>query len=137
MAQYCVGEREKKPTPAKKNKAQSVDDELAEFQKEAESRKELSDDSETTPIVPTEEDTGGRPDNGCFDFDPDHILYATHYQQLRSKQKIPLLIRLPPKNPSSKPEVLTDKWKKTARHFAQYYLTLFRPWTKVRFTNLN
>ena len=64
-------------------------------------------------------------------------LYATHYQQLRSKQKIPLLIRLPPKNPSSKPEVLTDRWKKEARHFAQYYLTLFRPWTKVRFKNLN
>ena len=51
-----------------------MDDELAEFQKEAESLKELSDDGETAPIVPTEEDTGGRPDNGCFDFDPDHTV---------------------------------------------------------------
>lgn len=120
-----------KPKPAEKKKTateKSAAIDLAEYIAATESL-------ETEEIVQlpstTSDDTGGRPDNGCFPFDNGHQLFATHFQQLRSKHKIPVLIRLPPKNPPSKPAELTDRWMKQARHFAEYYLTLFRPWTCI------
>ena len=81
--------------------------------------------------MPSNSHSDGRPVNGGFDFDPKHNLFASHFQQLRSKHKIPILIRLPPKKPPSKSAVLTDKWMKETRHLALYYLTLFRPWTHL------
>ena len=118
-----------KQKPANKisaSKEKDVTGDLAEFTATAET---MEIEEEIIEILPSSDDLGGRPDNGCFDFESDHQLFATHFQQLRSKHKIPVLVRLPPKNPPSKPEVLSDKWMKQARHFAQYYLTLFRPWT--------
>ena len=73
----------------------------------------------------------GRPENTCFEFDTNCSLHVSHYQQLRSKHKIPILIKRPPRPPPPKPDVLNLKWCKQARHFAQYYLTLFRPWFHI------
>lgn len=74
-------------TPHKRKRARAVDDELQEFRKEVESQEETAENEPDTtpPIISTEDNIGGRPDNGCFDFDPQHVLYTTHYQQLRSK----------------------------------------------------
>lgn len=129
-----------KPKPTgktKENNAASTtfltDRDLAEFSAAVETMEESGEMRVPSPehhaSIALTDDIGGRPDNGCFDFDHDHQLFSTHFQQLRSKQKIPILIRLAPKNPPSKPDELTDKWMKEARHCAQYYLTLFRPWT--------
>ena len=77
----------------------------------------------------------GRIDNGSFDFHPEHPLYASHYQRLRSKTKVPVLLRSPPKCPPPKPHTLTDEWRKAAREFSRYVLVLFKPWDEEEGTS--
>lgn len=87
------------------------------------SENEYSNESESTHLI-----TPGRTKNGTFEFHKHHPLFLTHCQQLRSKTKIPVLLRQPPKPPPSKPDKLTEEWRFAARQFAQYILILFRPW---------
>ena len=70
----------------------------------------------------------GRKRNETYSFHPDHPLYGSHVQQLRSKPHIPLFIGRPPKPPGPRPKNLTTAWKAQARRFARYILILLRPW---------
>ncbi len=85
-------------------------------------------------IIPKKkESTGnkrGRKNNATYRFHPDHPLYDSHIQQLRSKPHIPLFVGRPPKPPGPRPENLTASWKKQARRFSRYILILLKPWTE-------
>ncbi|KAI9551025.1 hypothetical protein GHT06_005688 [Daphnia sinensis] len=70
----------------------------------------------------------GRTPNATFSFHPAHPLYDSHHQQIRSKFRVPVLIRGPPKPPPPKPTHATDEWRRAARAFTQYMLLVFRPW---------
>lgn len=71
--------------------------------------------------------TRGRPTNGMFQFAKGHPLFETHIQRLRSKPKVPVT-RNVPRPPPKKQKTLTNAWKKQARLFSEYFLTLFKPW---------
>ena len=73
----------------------------------------------------------GRPSNQRFLFHPDHPLYDSHEQQIRSKPHIPLFIGRPPRPPGRRPSPMTEAWKKKARRFARYFLILLRPWAEA------
>ena len=73
------------------------------------------------------ENNRGRPANGTFNFAIGHPLFKTHIQRLRSKPKVPVP-RNVPRPPPAKPSQLTNSWKKQARLFSEYFLTLFKPW---------
>jgi len=70
----------------------------------------------------------GRTPNGTFPFHPTHPLYETHVQRIRSKFKVPVLIKNPPKPPPPKPKNPSREWKTAARNFAHYFLVVYRPW---------
>ncbi|KAI9551001.1 hypothetical protein GHT06_005557 [Daphnia sinensis] len=70
----------------------------------------------------------GRTPNATFSFHPAHPLYDSHHQQIRSKFRVPVLIRGPPKPPPPKPTHATDEWRRATRAFTQYMLLVFRPW---------
>ena len=89
---------------------------------------EVEDSSDDASDTDEEIVRPGRIENGSFDFHPKHPLFLTHCQRLRSKTKVPVLLRSPPRCPPSKPEKLTDEWRRTARQFARYMLVLFKPW---------
>ena len=76
-------------------------------------------------------DHRGRPQNKRYPFHPDHPLFQTHEQQLRSKPHVPLFIGRPPRPPGPRPSPLTEGWKKRARRFARYMLILLRPWRQA------
>ena len=84
-------------------------------------------------VTPRKEKTKnpGRPSNTRYLFHPDHPLYDTHEQQLRSKPRIPLFIGRPPRPPGRRQSTLTVAWKNRARRFARYFLILLRPWTEA------
>ena len=66
--------------------------------------------------------------NKCIRFHPDHPLYESHHQQLRSRHQVPVPKKIAPKPPPKKPSVPDKQWKKEARHFSAYILILYRPW---------
>lgn len=56
----------------------------------------------------------GRPSNSTFQFAPEHPLFFTHVQRIRSKTKIPISVGRKPRPPVSKPTNPTSAWKKQA-----------------------
>ena len=72
----------------------------------------------------------GRICNQTFDFHPNHPLFLSHHQQLRSKTKVPILANPCPRIPPSKPTYRTEEWERAARLFSHYILTLHRPWSQ-------
>lgn len=73
----------------------------------------------------------GRTRNITFRFHPSHPLHETHQQQIRSKFKVPVLIKTPPKPPPPRPSHPDEAWRKMASSFAQYNLVVFRPWLEA------
>lgn len=72
----------------------------------------------------------GRLSNTSFEFHPNHPLFQSHCQRIRSKSNVPVTSLSPPKPPQSKPSDLTPEWRTAAKVFARYILVLFRPWTE-------
>ena len=76
----------------------------------------------------------GRRPNATYEFHPDHPLYKTHVQQLRSQ---PVSVQLggcpPPTPPGDEPDPSSEPakfqaWKKRADAFAAYVGPLLMPW---------
>ena len=71
----------------------------------------------------------GRKPSATFDFDPQHPLFSTHTQQLRSKHLTPVLAGAPcPRYPGPQPDSPSKTWCQQAAAFSEYMLALFRPW---------
>ena len=75
---------------------------------------------------------GGRNKSTPYSFDNLYEIYTTYFQQLRSKQPIPILTGQLPRHPSMPPtdNSLVDErnqWQSEADKFAMYYLVAFRP----------
>ena len=69
----------------------------------------------------------GRNGNATFEFSSEHPMKATHVQQLRSKQRVPILAGPPPpQHPGSSQN--SKKWKLAAEKFAEYAIILHYPW---------
>jgi hypothetical protein len=66
----------------------------------------------------------GRPINMQFRFDPEHPLYDSHVQCLRSKH-CTLQLQPPPPRMPEEPSEANSKCK----HAAAYYITLLKPWS--------
>jgi hypothetical protein len=66
----------------------------------------------------------GRPINKQFRFDPEHPLYDSHVQCLRSKHCTLQLQPPPPRMPEEPSEANSQ-----CKHAAAYYLTLLKPWS--------
>ena len=76
------------------------------------------------------QDNRGRKCSATFDFDPKHPLFATHTQQLRSKQLTPILAGPScPKYPGTRPRKPSAAWKRKAADFVAYMLVTFQPWS--------
>ena len=83
---------------------------------------------DSAAVLPREHTGAGRPTNALFAFTSNHPLSATHAQQLLSKQYIPAFAGRPPHYPGPRPQHPTDSWRRSARKFARFCLTVFKPW---------
>ena len=93
-------------------------------------KKKKNDESvgqSTETSQPEAANASGRLSNATYEFSTDHPLHLTHVQQLRSKQRIPILAgRAHPPHPG--PRNNSRKWKEAAKNFAEYVIILHHPW---------
>ena len=65
-----------------------------------------------------------------FPFSKGFHLHGIAVQTIKPKQQTPIVIRKPPRHPGKKPSPDSDSyqnWLQNANHYAEFYLTLFRP----------
>lgn len=73
----------------------------------------------------------GRNSNLRFPFDSRHPLHSRFEQQVRSKQRIPRIVgdRFVPSHPGPRPAESDKAWETAALQYAEFMLTVFRPWS--------
>ena len=77
---------------------------------------------------------GARTRNAVFDFTPDHKLYLSHEQRLRSDPHIGILGgHSPPPFPGPRVGDGTPSWHRAAQLFAEYMITLLCSWNPITF----
>ena len=99
--------------------------------KKKESNDEASSNSTASQSGNNQTETtnaSGRIPNATYEFTSEHPLHLTHVQQLRSKQRIPVLAGpAPPPHPG--PRTNSRRWKQAADDFSEYVLILHHPWS--------
>ena len=82
-------------------------------------------ESQQSPNLPSV----GRKNNPSFDFLPEHALFRTHVQRLRTKPAT-VMLAAPgaPAFPGPEPSIFSAGWRRKAKAFAKYCSVLLIPW---------
>ena len=96
--------------------------------KESSSSNSSGSDSDKHQSEQNPETRRGRKRTTLFTFQAPHQLMATHAIALLKKISVAHFIKKVPPYPGPRPIPLTDPWKTRARVFAQFALTIYKPW---------